>query len=95
MKTNNSKSTIYKYQIQTTDEQTIRMPKGSRVLCVQIQRKVPCIWVQVDPEATLVDTVIHVHGTGHPMPEVMNRQYVGSYQMNFGDLVFHVFHVDY
>jgi hypothetical protein len=81
--------TIWKYQIKTTDLQSIEMPEGAEVLCVQLQAGSPCLWVLVDPRQPSVARQFRVHGTGHPVESV--GRYVGTYQLHGGALVFHVF----
>jgi hypothetical protein len=82
--------TIWKYQLVTTDIQTVTMPEGADVLCVQTQDDVPCLWVLVDPKRPSVTRRFRTHGTGHPVDASVGR-YVGTYQLLGGNLVFHVF----
>lgn len=83
--------TIWKYAIETTDTQFIRMPAGAKILCCQIQAGEVNIWVLVDPEAEeLHELCIRIFGTGHQIHQSQNLYYVGSYQLR-GALVFHVF----
>jgi len=56
---------IWKYPLETTDGQTIRMPKDSQILCVQTQFDRPCLWALVDPNQPLEDRHILIFGTGH------------------------------
>lgn len=42
---------IYKYAIEITDDQDIVMPVGAKILTVQNQNGVPCIWAMVDPNS--------------------------------------------
>lgn len=42
---------IWKFKIDTTDEQTVRMPKGSEILTIQTQVGIPHIWALCDIEA--------------------------------------------
>lgn len=83
---------IWKFPLAVTDHQFVEMPAASRILCVQAQRGVPCLWAVVYVSQPLVRRSVFTYGTGrpfdmrHPWPE-----YVGSYQLNGGDLVFHVF----
>lgn len=81
---------IFKYQIETTDEQTVAMPMGAQILTVQTQDEKPRIWALVDEMAPSVKRVIRTSGTGHPVPADQG-QYVGTYQLRGGALVFHVF----
>jgi len=36
---------IWKEQIRITDEQELIVPKGSKILCVQIQNGAPCLYL--------------------------------------------------
>jgi hypothetical protein len=85
------KRTIWKYPIATTDVQVVHMPAGSQILSVQVQFETPCLWVLVDSEAALIDRVIRIYGTGHLVDQP--GRYIGSYQLDRGALVFHVFEV--
>lgn len=80
---------IWKFPINTTDIQSVNMPTGSQILCVQLQNGTPCLWAMVSPHMEPSERIIRVYGTGHPINE--NVKYIGSYQMNGGMLVFHVF----
>ena len=42
---------IYKYAIEITDDRDIVMPVGAKILTVQNQNGVPCIWAMVDPNS--------------------------------------------
>lgn len=82
--------TIYKYPLTVADRQEIRMPDGAQILCVQVQRGMPCVWALVDPAAPQARKAIYIYGTGHAIPADPGR-YIGTFQVQGGDLVFHVF----
>lgn len=83
---------IYKYEIGVADEQFIPMPKGAVLLSCQMQKGVPCIWALVDPAAGLIPKRIVTYGTGVPiLDDSQNLEYIGTYQMMEGELVWHVF----
>jgi hypothetical protein len=85
--------TIYKYEIETTDTQELNLPYGAEILCVQVQNGKPCIWALIDTEQNLIDehTIITV-GTGHRLGYTFSKaNYLGTYQLQGGALVFHVF----
>lgn len=42
----------------------ISMPDGARILCVQTQNGVPCIWALVDPSNPMIRRGLSVVGTG-------------------------------
>lgn len=71
---------------------TMKMPKGAKVLTVQVQGSGPCIWALVDPmEPEYEERVYSVVGTGWNA-DVDVSNYVGTFQLLEPDgLVFHVF----
>lgn len=87
---------IWKYPIETEDDQHIQMPKKAKILCVQVQRNQPCLWALVNPDAEKVARQIFVKGTGHPIELSDNDpkdyfKYIGTYQLESLQLVYHVF----
>ncbi len=89
---------IYKYQIETTDVQKIRVPRlaetnnfKEQVLKIDIQNEIPCIWCLVDIDEEERDLEIRIVGTGNPMPLLSKDDYLGSYMLHDGALVFHIF----
>ena len=82
---------IWKFPLEAKDTQEIAMPIGARVLCVQIQRGIPCLWADRCQEgAPQASRVFFTHGTGHPMPKYPGK-YIGTYQIEKSALVFHVY----
>jgi hypothetical protein len=81
---------IWKYQIYSTEEQKLEMPWGSELLDIQIQNGEPYIWARVNPENRTIKREVYVIGTGHAHSEIKG-QYVGTFQQQDGELVFHVF----
>ena len=85
---------IWKFTMQCADKQVVALPKGAKVLCVQTQNESPCLWV-VNPAvevATTEDRTFAIYGTGH-QHESIGGVYVGTFQLQGGLLVFHVFEV--
>lgn len=82
--------TIWKFPIKTTDTQRVEMPVGTKLLDVQVQGDTPCLWGLVDPGAQKIARLIRVFGTGHGINGDPG-EYVGTYQLLEGRLVFHVF----
>jgi len=91
--------TIWKYPLETTDVQTVMMPKGAKPLTVAVQGSQVCLWALVDSEADPEARDFVIYGTGHPVRDVVKRDvgevqtYVGTYQLDNGSLVFHVFEI--
>jgi hypothetical protein len=83
--------TIYKYEL-TPNGIVADMPRGAEVLTVQVQHGKPCIWAMVDPDAPTHTRHFRVIGTGHRFEaDVLRSMYVGTFQLEGGSLVFHVF----
>lgn len=81
---------IFKYTLQWSHSQNIKIPRVFRPLSVQLQRGEICLWALVDPEAELQDVDFFIVGTGHSASHVMVDYYVGTFQ--YGELVGHLFY---
>lgn len=93
---------IWKFPLRIEDTQEIEMPAGARILTVQAQFGVPCLWALVRSESPRVRRTIRTIGTGHPISDDFPTLsatassydgYIGTYQLSDGNLVFHVFEV--
>jgi hypothetical protein len=75
--------TIWKFELEVTDNQTISMPKDAEILSIQIQDGKPVIWVLVNPEEDEEPRVFDMFGTGHPIPTGfgINRNFIGTVQI--------------
>lgn len=82
---------IYKYPVRVTDINKVEMPKGAKVLSVQMQRGVPCIWALVDPAAEMETRMFFMFGTGHPVEYAEGLRFIGTFQLVDRELVFHLF----
>jgi len=80
---------IFKYQLDLADEQIVRMPRGAKILTVQMQGFSPYLWAVVDITQPTEERWIATRGTGH-MFEGDPGVYLGTVQLHNG-LVFHVF----
>ena len=87
------KKTIFKYKLEITDKQIIEMPINSKILTVQTQNEVPRMWVLANPLEAKEKRCIEIFGTGHNVNSDMDisRNYLGTFQIRSGALVFHVF----
>lgn len=81
--------TIWKFPFGITDYQLINMPIEAKPLAVQLQTGIPCLWCLVETENQQKPHPVFVHGTGHEVTH--GEEYVGSFQMADGALVWHVF----
>jgi hypothetical protein len=85
-----SRTTIFKYDLDLTDRQEIKMPRTARILTSQVQRGAMVLWAEVDADAPREIRVIWIVGTGNPMPPagaIVN--YISSVQL--GDFLWHVY----
>jgi len=85
---------IWKYPLEVSHN-ILKIPKGGKILSVQSQYGRPCLWVLVDPKAEKENVVIKTFGTGHPLSneETTDIEFIGTYQLNGGNFIGHVFQV--
>ena len=84
---------IWKFPLEVVDLQELRLPPKSKLLTVQMQYGKPCLWVLLDENTAVnVGYKIAIYGTGNPLPDNPG-EYIATFQMHGGDLVFHVFEV--
>lgn len=83
-------NTIWKYSVVTAKtRQCFEMPVGAKVLHVAEQNGLICLWAQVDPYETNLDSrYFHVVGTGNKIPDKAG-EFVGTALV--GEFVFHLF----
>lgn len=86
--------TIYKYQLQITDRQTITIPASALILSVQFQNGVLCLWALVNPIADQTTKNIAIIGTGNPIENLhpRNLYHLATAQDEDG-FVWHVFEI--
>lgn len=83
---------VWKYDVQLADMFTIDIPRGSRILTVQVQNGAPRIWALVNPSEPRVHRRFRMAGTGHDIDDSdFTMAYIGSVQELGGALVWHLF----
>lgn len=82
---------VYKYELEITDEQIIRLPFAAEILTVQMQRDKCCLWALVDPRHEFEERTICIHGTGHHIQDGIRLKYISTFQIPNLGLVFHAF----
>ena len=82
--------TIWKFTLSPKCE--IEMPKYAKILSVETQHNEAQMWVLVNPKEEPETRCFRCYGTGHEMPDYPG-EYVGTFQINHGALVFHAFEV--
>ena len=83
--------TIWKFPLPVTDEHSIDMPHGAKILTVQVQGEQVFLWALCNSNAPKLKRTFAVIGTGHPIPEEAPLSYIGTFQIREHALVFHVF----
>lgn len=86
--------TIHKQTFETTDTVALTLSKDSEILTIQTQNNIPCVWYQfdLDNRRDLEARVLLIFGTGHEIDdENRDMEYLGTYQLNEGTFIFHVF----
>ena len=84
---------IYKYTLEITDQQTVMLPPGSRVLSAKEQNGALCMWAMVDPAGANSESyTFYIVGTGNPMSMPPDAVFVDTVVMSYIPLVWHVFY---
>lgn len=82
--------TIWKFNLEITDKQTIRMPNGARILSIQEQNGELCVWAVVDPDEEYVPRKFRIFGEGHTFDlDAADAKFIGTVQCD--RLVWHIF----
>lgn len=84
--------TIWKFELPLRNggEQIIDMPVLSRILCVQDQNGILCIWAVVDPKKEMTKRKFLIVGTGYESKHIP-LDYIGTVQQMSGALIWHIF----
>lgn len=86
---------IWKFELFTTDVQSVKMPLDAEILTVQMQNEMPYLWCLVDVEKEKAFREIRIIGTGYNIGKDFTGKYIGTYQVHEGAGVFHVFDYGY
>ncbi len=61
------RKSIWKFPLEIQSLQLVPMPKGARLLSVQVQGGTICLWAEVDLDASEILRHIWMPGTGHDL----------------------------
>jgi hypothetical protein len=84
--------TVFKFHARMAGDFTVRfdVARDAVPLAFQLQRGLPCLWMEVTPHAPRRDLCtfeLTLVGTGQNVPD--GGRYVGTVQLQGGDLVLH------
>ena len=80
---------IYKYDFIVTDVFTLDLPNIYRVVLVETQGNIPCVWIELDTEEVVEPRTFFLFGTGHAIYSLPLKEHVGSFQQ--GPFVWHLY----
>jgi hypothetical protein len=90
--------TVWKFELNIVDEQTLMLPVGAQILSVQPQRTgqtehTVMLWVLVTPDNARVERTFRIHGTGHDIEHAESEElrHISTFQMLEGAFIGHVF----
>jgi hypothetical protein len=84
--------TIWKFPMKGLPGVSFEMPADARILHLEVQAGLPCFWALVDPSKPKVRRQFRIVGTGHPI-DFPTDKFVGTYLVEHGAFIFHVFEV--
>jgi hypothetical protein len=83
---------IYKYPLTINTNQFLNLPKGAKILTVQLQSNIPYIWALVDPKEETGEVPIYMVGTDISFPNPVSLEYIGTVQIVEREVtVWHIF----
>jgi hypothetical protein len=87
--------TIHKYPVPIDrDYFDLELPEGAEILTVQVQRDQVCLWCTVNTErARQFKHTFRLAGTGHELDNDELLKYIGTFQLNQGWVIGHLFEV--
>ena len=87
--------TVWKYDIPKEQDFHINLPKGAEFLTIALQGTEPKMWFLVNDKKELFETRhFKLIGTGIPIDESLNLQYLGTFLVWNDTIVIHVFEVE-
>lgn len=84
---------VWKYPLKLSGCNSLEIPENSIILTVQLQNEQPCMWALVNPYLKKEIRSFEIFATGQDIHIEWSwqLQYVNTFQMNSGSLVFHLF----
>lgn len=86
---------IYKYDLVEKGKIIVLMPKGAKILNIQIQHGIPVLWAEIDPnEKEDVSHMFALVGTGHEFEPKLTWEYQTTLQLSGGALIIRVYKIN-
>lgn len=82
---------VWKFPLEVADVQVITVPAAARWLDARMQHGSLCLWALVDTAMPKTRATVRITGTGHERDDLLHSEYVSSFHLDGGALVFHVF----
>ena len=86
---------VFKYPIPVKDRFIMMLPRGAKILSVDMQGDKPMMWALVDADCeAVVSRNFRFSGTGHPIEEKQeDLDHIGTFQMDNGKFIWHIFEI--
>jgi len=82
---------IWKFPLEVTDWQIVKMPIGAKILDVQVQHGGICLWALCDENAEKESRHFLIFGTGEGNLPDYPGEYIATVQKEGGSLIWHIF----
>lgn len=83
---------VWKFELDVSARQCIRMPSGAAVLSVGLQGATVCLWAMVDPTAPEEKRTFESYATGQDVSSPGGLRFIGTtVDLSGSPLVFHHF----
>jgi hypothetical protein len=91
-----SRVVVWKYEIEILGYVERELPKGARIIAVDVQYGKPCMWALVDPEARGEIRRFYLLGTGHEINDDDSERlrHLGTFMLDDGAFVGHLFELE-
>jgi len=86
---------IFKYPLPINDDLrfTLDLPRGWKILTLDVQQEIPCLWIKVYPALQTEAVEFFWVPTGRAVRDEHNVYHRGSVQLREGYIVLHLFQV--
>jgi hypothetical protein len=83
---------VYKYPVPVNKVFTLKLPEKAEILTVQMQQDNPKLWVLVEVGQPAITRTFRLAETGYDIEEE-NLVYINTFQVDSGQLIYHLFEV--